>query len=103
MHGTSKFVFVGARWEQQWLLGGSLLGTWEENSSLLCARRDLSRFCGSPVPLPPVPLRGGLVVSGAQRVFLGQVVQELLCSLVIMDCQQPKEGSSAQHRHCKER
>lgn len=100
MHGTSKFVFVGARWEQQHLRG-SLLGSREKNSSL-CAWCDLSRFCGSLVPLDPIPPRGGLVVSGTEGLP-GAGLQELLCSLVIMDCQQPKEGSSAQHRHCKER
>lgn len=53
-------------------------------------------------PFSSFPLEGGWLFL-AQRVFLGQVVQELLRSLVIMDCQQPEEGSSAQHLHCKER
>lgn len=73
MHGTSKFVFVGARWEQQWLLGGSLLGTWEENSSL-CVPGVIS--AGSVALLSPFPLfpfEGGWLFLGHRGSSSGRL------------------------------
>lgn len=70
MHGTSKFVFMGARREQQHLRG-SLLGPREKNN--LCVPGLIS--AGSVALLShftPFPLEGGWLFL-AQRVFLGQV------------------------------
>lgn len=77
-----------------WVPGGSSSSSgdpcWVPGSKIhLCVPGVIS---SGPVALcPPFP-HSPSIGAGCFCPFLGQVVQGLQCSLVIMDCQQPEEG-----------